>query len=61
MLDFLGLEWDARCLDFNKTERPVMTASFWQVRQEIYRRSSGRWRNYQRFIGPLLSLGDRTS
>jgi tetratricopeptide (TPR) repeat protein len=58
ILDFLGLEWDERCLDFQKTDRTVLTASFWQVRQEIYRRSAGRWRNYERFIAPLLELGD---
>ena len=27
ILDFLGLEWDARCLDFHTTERLVITAS----------------------------------
>jgi tetratricopeptide (TPR) repeat protein len=56
ILEFLGLEWDERCLDFNKTDRTVMTASFWQVRQELYRRSGARWHNYKRFIGPLLEL-----
>jgi tetratricopeptide (TPR) repeat protein len=58
ILQFLGLGWDERCLNFHKIDRPVMTASFWQVRQEIYRRSGGRWRNYKRFIGPLLTLSD---
>jgi len=24
------------------------------VRQQIYRRSIGRWRNYEPFLGPLL-------
>jgi tetratricopeptide (TPR) repeat protein len=55
---FLGLEWDEHCLDFHKTERPVLTASYWQVRQKIYRSSVGRWRNYEKFIGPLLGLRD---
>jgi hypothetical protein len=58
MLDFLGLEWDERCLESHKTDRTVMTASFWQVRQEIYRRSGERWRDYKGFIGPLRSLSD---
>ena len=58
IIDFIGLEWDARCLDFHRTERAVLTASYWQVRQEIYRRAAGRWRNYERFIGPLLELRD---
>jgi hypothetical protein len=61
ILNFLGLEWDERCLSFHKTERAVMTASFWQVRQEIYRRSGGRWRNYRKFIEPLLALQDLES
>jgi Flp pilus assembly protein TadD len=56
MLDFVGLEWDDRCLDFQKTERGVATASTWQVRQKIYDSSVERWRKYEKFIGPLLSL-----
>jgi tetratricopeptide (TPR) repeat protein len=56
ILDFLGLEWDDRCLDFYKTERQVVTASYWQVRQKIYVNSVERWRNYEKFIKPLLGL-----
>jgi len=61
ILDFVGLPWDERCLEFHKTVRPVATASVWQVRQKIYRTSVGRWRNYEKFIGPLLELRDRTA
>ena len=56
ILEFLGLEWDERCLEFHKTKRPVATSSFWQVRQRIYRASVARWRNYEKFIEPLLSM-----
>jgi tetratricopeptide (TPR) repeat protein len=56
ILDFLGLEWDERCLSFHKTERSVNTASAWQVRQKIYTQSVGRWRKYEKFIGPLKEL-----
>jgi tetratricopeptide (TPR) repeat protein len=56
ILEFLGLGWDERCLDFEKTERAVVTSSSWQVRQKIYKDSVLRWRNYEQFIGPLLSL-----
>jgi tetratricopeptide (TPR) repeat protein len=56
ILDFLDLEWDPRCLDFHKTERQVITASIWQVRQKIYKDSVSRWRRYEQFIGPLLGL-----
>jgi tetratricopeptide (TPR) repeat protein len=58
ILDFLGLEWDPRCLDFHNTRRPVVTASAWQVRQKIYKGSVARWRNYAKSIGPLLELKD---
>jgi hypothetical protein len=56
MLEFIGLPWDARCLDFHQTDRVVITASKWQVRQKIHRSSAGRWRHYEKFVGPLLGL-----
>ena len=37
-----GLDWDARCLDFHRTARPVRTASAAQVRQPIYGSAVGR-------------------
>ncbi|HWZ61600.1 MAG TPA: sulfotransferase [Steroidobacteraceae bacterium] len=58
ILEFLGLPWDERCLEFHRTARPVITASAWQVRQKVYRTSMQRWRNYEKFIGPLRSLAD---
>ena len=56
MLEFIGLEWDPGCLEFHRTERTVLTSSKWQVREPLNRSSVGRWRNYERFIAPLLSL-----
>ena len=35
---------------------PRWTASKWQVRQQINTSSVGRWRNYQKHLGSLLSL-----
>jgi len=59
MLAHIGLPWDPRCLEFHRTERPVLTASNWQVRQPISKGSVNRWRRYERFIGPLRqALGD---
>ncbi len=58
MLDFIGLPWDPRCLDFHETARTVVTASKWQVRQKISAASVGRWRQYEKFIGPLRPLPD---
>ena len=56
VLEFIGLEWDPKVLEFYETERAVMTASHWQVRQKMYSSSVGRWKHYQKFIGPLLKL-----
>jgi hypothetical protein len=50
---YCGLEWDAACLEFHKTKRPVWTASAIQVRQPIYRSSIGRWRAYEGMLRPL--------
>jgi len=56
MLDFIGLPWDPKCLDFHQTDRVVITSSKWQVRQKIHSASAGRWRNYEKFMGPLRRL-----
>jgi tetratricopeptide (TPR) repeat protein len=56
MLDFIELPWDPRCLDFHRTERAVVTASRWQVRQKISASSVERWRHYENFLAPLKSL-----
>jgi tetratricopeptide (TPR) repeat protein len=58
IIEFIGLPWDARVLEFHRTERAVLTASSWQVRQKMYSSSVGRSKNYQKFIGPLLKLRD---
>jgi tetratricopeptide (TPR) repeat protein len=56
MLDFIGLPWDPKCLDFHETDRVVITASKWQVRQKINAASRGRWRNYEKYVAPLEPL-----
>jgi tetratricopeptide (TPR) repeat protein len=56
VIEFIGLEWDERCLDFHQTERGVATASQWQVRQKIYKSSKARWRHYEQHLGPLREL-----
>lgn len=58
ILEFCNLDWDDACMEFHKTERPVKTASNWQVRQPIYSTSDGRWKNYRDHLQPLMdSLG----
>ena len=53
ILEFCGLDWDARVLDFHQTQRNVQTASLWQVRQPIYSNALDAWRAYEKFLGPL--------
>lgn len=53
MVEFVGLPWDDRCLDFHKSDRKVSTASYDQVRQPLYTSSLARWRNYEKYLGPL--------
>ena len=56
VLDFIGLPFEQACLEFHKSAAPVKTASVWQVREPLYTRSSGRWRNYEKHLGPLLEV-----
>ena len=55
LLEFCGLEWDPNCLSFHNTKRPVTTASAVQVRQKLYRGSSEKWKNYEKYLDPLLN------
>lgn len=56
LLEFCDVEWDDKCLAFERNERIVQTASNWQVRQPMYATSIARWKNYQAFLEPLMHL-----
>jgi tetratricopeptide (TPR) repeat protein len=56
LLEFLGLDWDDRCLSQAPIEGAVKTASVWQVREPIYQRASGRAKNYVRQLSRLREL-----
>ena len=63
LIDFLGAEWDSRCLDFHSNARAVQTPSRWQVRQPIYEKSVARWRHYAPHLpelGRAFPLPDAT-
>lgn len=51
MVEHCGIEWHDHAEDANAV---VKTASAWQVRQPLHRRSSGRWRNYARELAPVM-------
>ncbi|MDH4167417.1 MAG: sulfotransferase [Gammaproteobacteria bacterium] len=53
ILDYCGLEFEAACVDFHKTERRVHTASSEQVRRPINREGVDQWKNFEPWLGPL--------
>ena len=54
LIDYCGLAWDDRCMDFQGNRRRVTTASNVQIRQPLFRSSLQRWRKYESGLGPLL-------
>jgi len=54
MLAYIGVAWEPQVLAFNELDRPVKTASVWQVRQPIYKTSKAKWERYQDYLGPLI-------
>jgi tetratricopeptide (TPR) repeat protein len=61
LIEFLGLPWDAKCVDFHKSDRPVKTASVAQVRKPIYNTSVKRWKKYGDGLQPLVDAIDGKS
>ena len=55
LIDYCGLPWDDRCLNFHDTSRRIATPSNVQVRRPLYRSSVARWRRYEAFLDPLLA------
>lgn len=60
ILEFCELEWDDACLQFHKSDRFVNTVSYDQVRQKIYTKSRGRWKNYASHLDPLIKALDES-
>lgn len=55
ILEYVGLPWDDKCLEFYKNERLVKTASITQVRKPIYKSSVARWKHFKKHLQPLLN------
>ena len=56
LIDYIGLEWDEKCLDFYNSERDVRTSSNIQVRQPMYKKSINRWKHYEKHLQPLIEV-----
>jgi tetratricopeptide (TPR) repeat protein len=56
LIAFSGLDWHDSCLQPERNQRAVVTASLWQARQPVYATSIGRWRHYEPWLGELRRL-----
>jgi tetratricopeptide (TPR) repeat protein len=54
LVEYCGLGWDKKCLEFYKNTRAVKTASSLQVRQKMYQGSSDAWKKYKSDLKPLI-------
>jgi tetratricopeptide (TPR) repeat protein len=54
VLEFCGLPFDERCLRFHENPRSVRTASSKQVRSPVYKTAAGKWKRYEKHLGPLI-------
>ena len=51
-----NLSWDNNCLDFNKNQNPVKTASSVQVRRPLYTSSMNLSKNYSLYLSEMFNL-----
>jgi Tfp pilus assembly protein PilF len=56
MLDFIGEEFDERCLAFHENRRYARTAAYAQVTEKLYDRSRFRYRNYLKQLEPAIAI-----
>ena len=50
VLNYLDLNWENKLLEYQKTNRPVTTASHQQVRGKIIKDTSEKWKNYSNYL-----------
>lgn len=58
LIKFLGLEWEAECLDFQHNHRYIETANSWRVHQPLDASAVGRWQHYREPLAQLFTLLD---
>ncbi len=54
IIDFCGLDWNPACLKYYERGRVVQTASYDQVTRPIYDSSVGRYKPFEKHLGPLI-------
>ncbi|MHA1543509.1 MAG: sulfotransferase, partial [Alphaproteobacteria bacterium] len=53
ILKFLGLPWDAKVLEYYKSDRAIQTLSLAQVNQPVFETAVGGWRDYAELLEPF--------
>jgi tetratricopeptide (TPR) repeat protein len=56
MLDFIGEEFDERCIEFHENRRYARTASYAQVTEPLYDSSRYRYRHYLKQLEPVIPI-----
>ena len=56
ILDHLNLKWEDKLLQYQKTNRPVTTASHQQVREKIKMNTSEEWKKYKNYLEPMQEV-----
>jgi hypothetical protein len=56
LIKFCGFEIEEDCFNFFKNKRAVRTPSSEQVRQPIYTKGIGQWKNYDKYLKPLKDI-----
>ena len=59
LIEFIGLEWEDACADFQNNQTAVVTASATQVRSDVHTRSVERWKHYREQLSPTLDILQR--
>jgi hypothetical protein len=55
LLGFVGLPFHEACLSFHRSTGHVRTASWAQVTRPLYTSSVGKWKHYEKHLGPMLA------
>ena len=56
ILNHLNLQWESQLLQYQKTNRPVTTASHQQVREKIIMNTSDEWKKYKNYLEPMQEV-----
>jgi tetratricopeptide (TPR) repeat protein len=56
LLEFAGVDWDPRCLEFHQNPRYARTASYAQVTEKLYTQSRFRYTHYLKHLEEIIPI-----